>query len=54
MAAIITDTLRRQTADTLLTEILDTAGNNSYFIGVGKSDQYDSSDTVVTPVNSLR
>lgn len=54
MAAIITDTLRRQTADTLLTEILDTAGNNSYFIGIGKSDQYDSSDTVVTPVNSLR
>ena len=54
MAAIITDTLRRQTADTLLTEILDTAGNNSYFIGVGKSDQYDSSDTAVTPVNSLR
>lgn len=54
MAAIITDTLRRQSAETLLTDILDTTGSNSYFIGVGKSDQYDSSDTAVTPVNSLR
>ena len=54
MAAIITDTLRRQAAETLLTDILDTTGSNNYFIGIGKSDQYDSSDTVVTPVNSLR
>ena len=54
MAAIITDTLRRQTANTLLADILDTAGSNKYFIGIGKSDQYDSSDTATVPTKSAR
>lgn len=54
MAAIITDTLRRQTANDLLADILDTAGSNKYFIGIGKSDQYDSSDTATVPTKSAR
>lgn len=54
MASIITDKLRKQVAEKLLTEILNSTDGNQYYIGIGKSDQYDDSDNTVTPVRSLR
>jgi len=54
MAAIITDKLRKQVADLLLTEILNGSDSNEYYVGIGKSDQYDDSDNIVTPLRSLR
>lgn len=55
MAAIITNTLKKQVADLLLTEILNSSDSDEYYIGVGKSDLYqDSTDDTITPVNSLR
>jgi len=52
MPAIITDTLKRQLIGTLFTEA--TSGVVNYYIGVGRSETWDSSDTVPTPTNSLR
>lgn len=54
MAAIITDKLRKQVADLLLTEILNGSDSNEYYVGIGKSDQYNDSDTIATPLRSLR
>jgi len=54
MAAIITDTLRKQVATLLYNEIIDAADANEYYIGIGKSDQYNDSDNTVTPVRTLR
>jgi len=54
MAAIITDKLRKQVANTLLTEILNGSDSNEYYVGIGKSDQYDDSDNIATPLRSLR
>lgn len=54
MASIITDKLRKQVADALLTEITNASDANQYYIGIGKSDQYDDSDNVATPIRSLR
>lgn len=54
MAAIITDNLRKNVAELLLTEILDATDSSEYYIGIGKSDQYDDSDTVATPLRTLR
>lgn len=52
MTGIITDKLKRVLLDNLITEI-QTAGN-SYYIGIGNSIDWDSSDTAPTPVNSIR
>lgn len=52
MTGIITDSLKRVLLDNLVTEI-QTAGS-SYYIGIGNSIDWDSSDTAPTPVNSLR
>ena len=54
MAAIITDNLRKNVADLLLTEILDATDSSEYYIGIGKSDQYNDSDTIATPLRTLR
>ena len=53
MASIITDTLRTTVAGLLFNE-LTTNSSDKYFIGIGKSDQYDSADTVIAPIRSLR
>lgn len=53
MVAIVTDPLRLKFADLLLTEVSSTSDNNEYYIGIGKADTYDSSDTVATPVRTL-
>ena len=52
MTGIITDSLKRVLLDNLVEEIgTDSA---SYYIGIGNSIDWDSSDTPPTPVNSLR
>ena len=52
MAAIVTNRLKKQLLDTVYNEI--TGANDRYYVGVGRSEQWDSADTVVNPANSLR
>jgi hypothetical protein len=52
MTGIITDSLKRILLDNLITEVA-TAGA-SYYIGIGNSQDWDSSDTAPTPTNTLR
>jgi len=54
MAAIITNTLRKQVANALFSEIINSSDSNQYYIGIGKSDQYDDSDNITTPIRTLR
>jgi hypothetical protein len=53
MVAIATDSLKQKFADLLFSEVTDGTDTNEYFIGIGKADAYDSSDTVVTPLRTL-
>ena len=50
MPAVITDALKRQIASDFFEQF--TSDSKKYYIGVGKSEQWDSSDTVPTPVNT--
>ena len=52
MAAIVTNNLRTHQSDLLLTEILADADSDRYYIGIGKSDVYNSTDTTITPLQS--
>lgn len=52
MAAIVTNNLRTHQSDLLLTEILANADSDRYYIGIGKSDVYNSTDTTITPLQS--
>jgi hypothetical protein len=52
MTGIITDSLKRVLLDNLITEVA-TAGA-SYYIGIGRSQDWDSSDTAPIPANTLR
>lgn len=52
MPAIITDNFKRRIIDTLIDDV-DSSGV-SYHIAVGKSEPYDSADTVTTPINAQR
>ena len=47
MVAIVTDDLKHTLSEFILE---DSAAK--YYIGVGKPDSYDSSDTTSTPINS--
>ena len=52
MPAIITDTFKKQLTQTIFDESrLDSA---RYYIGIGKSEPYDSSETVPTPTDTPR
>lgn len=52
MTGIITDSLKRILLDNLIEEVgTDSA---SYYIGIGNSQDWDSSDTAPTPTNTLR
>ena len=42
MTAIATEALKFNFADLLHKEIVNTADSNHFYIGIGKSDQYDS------------
>ena len=50
MVAIVTDTLKKQMAKYLFDEAINTSDSTEYYIGIGKTDTYDSSDTTATPL----
>ena len=50
MAAIVTNNIKQQLLQTLLEDVQDSA--NSYFIGIGKADQWNTDDTPPAIVNS--
>lgn len=50
MPAIVTDILKRQIARDFFDQFTNQTAN--YYIGIGRSEQWDSSDTVPTPVNT--
>lgn len=52
MTAIVTDKLRKQLAVNLFDEASNTTDSNHYYVGIGKSDTYDSSDTTVDPLRT--
>ena len=52
MPAIITKKLKRKFAQLIFDEVrLD---SSRYYIGIGKAEPYDSSETVTTPLDSRR
>ena len=50
MPAIITDTLKRQIARDFFDQF--SLGTANYYVGIGRSEQWDSNETVPTPVNN--
>lgn len=52
MVAIITDRIKNQLVNSLLTEFEDSA--NRYYIALGASEAWDSTDTPPTPANTER
>lgn len=52
MSAIITDPFKKQLTQTIFDEV--TNNTNRYYIGIGRSEPWDSSETVPTPTNSPR
>lgn len=56
MAAIITDKFKQQFAQTVFQEVFFPTGSSQhkYYIGIGRSEQWDSSETVPAPTNSPR
>mgnify|MGYP003634192872 CR=1 FL=1 len=52
MAGILTDTLKRLLLDKLVADVQDAA--QYYYIGIGNSIDWDSSDTAPTPLNTQR
>lgn len=50
MPAILTDTLKRQIARDFFDQFQNNTAN--YYVGIGRSEQWDSTDTVPTPVNN--
>ena len=53
MAAIVTDPFKLKIAGDLLTEIQSTSDSSEFYIGIGKTDTYDSSDTLTDPLRHL-
>jgi len=54
MVAIVTDALKQQIADLIFQEADNSTDSDEFFIGIGKADAYDSSDTVATPVRTTK
>lgn len=52
MVAIVTQKLKKQLLDTLKSDIA--GASNRYYMGVGRSEQWDSADTVVTPTSAFK
>jgi hypothetical protein len=52
MVAIITDTFKRIILDTIYDNIADS--NNTYFVGIGRSEAWNDTDTPTVPNNSLK
>ena len=53
MTAIVTENFKNFLANTLFEDIGDSA-NNYYYIGIGKTTDYNATDTVVTPTLTRR
>ena len=52
MAAIITDYFKKELVQNIFEDVADSAQN--YYIAIGRSQDWDSSDTPTVPINSLR
>ena len=52
MSAIITDPFKKQLTQTIFDEVKNTT--NRYYIGIGRSESWDSSETVPTPTDTPR
>ena len=52
MTAIITDALKRLMLDNIFNDVADAA--SSYYIGIGRSQDWDSTDTPPNPSNTIR
>ena len=52
MSAVISDTTRRIYGDLFLNEVQTTTDSDQYYIGIGKSDIYNATDTTITPVQT--
>ena len=50
MVAIVTDAFKHKLALDLFTDVTNATDSNEYYIGIGKTDTYDSSDTTITPL----
>ena len=48
MSAIITDSFKKQFMQNIFDEVENLTGR--YYIGIGKNDQWNSTETVPTPV----
>lgn len=53
MVAIVTDSFKQQFAKYIYDEVNNSTDSNEFFIGIGKSDAYDSSDAVIAPIRTL-
>lgn len=53
MPAIIRQTMSRNLARDLLNDASDPNNNQSYYIGIGKSDVFSETDQVIAPVDSV-
>lgn len=52
MVAIVTDELKHKLALDLFTEVTNSTDSHEFYIGIGKTDTYDSSDATITPVRT--
>ena len=52
MSAIITDPFKKQLTQTVFDEV--TNNTNRYYIGIGRSESWDSTETVPDPTDAPR
>ena len=52
MSAVISDTTRKIFGDLLLKEVNDATDSDQYYIGIGHSETYNSTDTTITPTRT--
>lgn len=52
MAAILTDTIRKNIAGLFYDQVTSTTDSNEYYIGIGKAEQYPDNDTLVNPTRT--
>lgn len=53
MTAIVTDPFKLKISSDLLNEVQSTTDTNEFYIGIGKTDTYDSADTTIIPIRHL-
>ena len=50
MSAIITDPFKKHTLDNIVNEVKNLTAR--YYVGIGKNDQWNSTETVPTPTDT--